>query len=165
MPVTAIYPGSFDPLTNGHVDIATRAAKMFDQVVVAVYDAPANKNVLFSTEERVDLARAALNATPNIRVDKFDGLIVDYARSLGASVLVRGLRATSDFESEFQWALMNRKLSPGLEVVCLVSSLRYIFTASSIIKEVFRLGGSADDLVPDGVARALRSRFSGAGGA
>lgn len=157
---TAVYPGTFDPTHNGHVDIACRAAGLFDRVIVAVYDTPSRKEVLFPTDQRVEMAQEALRQMPNVVVDKFSGLTVDYARAVGAQVLVRGLRAVSDFEMEFQWALMNRKLSPGVEVVCLVTSLRYIFTSSSNIKEVARLGGHVDDLVPPAVARALRERFS-----
>lgn len=154
----AVYPGSFDPLTMGHVDIACRAVRLFDELIVAVYDTP-NKALLFNTQERVALAKEALRDVPNIRVDSFRGLTVDYARSVGAQVLVRGLRATSDFELEFQWSLMNRKLSREIEVVCLVSSLRYIFTSSSNIKEVARLGGDVSGLVPPCVAQALAERF------
>lgn len=157
---TAVYPGTFDPIHNGHVDIACRAAGLFDRVIVAVYDTSSRKEVLFSTDERVAMAQEALRHMENVVVDKFSGLTVDYARAVGAKVLVRGLRAVSDFEMEFQWALMNRKLSPGIEVVCLVTSLRYIFTSSSNIKEVARLGGNVDDLVPPVVANALRERFS-----
>lgn len=157
-PRLAVYPGSFDPITMGHVDIACRAAKLFDTLILAVYDTP-NKALLFTTAERVALAREALRDVPNVRVDSFQGLTVDYARSVGAQVLVRGLRATSDFELEFQWSLMNRKLSRDIEVVCLVSSLRYIFTSSSNIKEVARLGGDVTGLVPPCVARALAERF------
>lgn len=156
----AVYPGSFDPITMGHVDIACRAAKLFDEVIMAVYDTPSSKTLLFPTAERIALAREALGEFANIRVDSFRGLTVDYARSVGAQILVRGLRATSDFEMEFQWSLMNRKLSRGIEIVCLVSSLRYIFTSSSNIKEVARLGGDVSGLVPACVVRALAERFA-----
>jgi len=160
--VKAVYPGSFDPVTNGHLDIACRAARLFDEVIMAVYDTPP-KNVLFSTDERVAMLQDAIQTLEmtNITIDRFKGLTVDYARSVGAEVLVRGLRAMSDFEMEFQWALMNRKLSDGLEVVCLVTSLKYLYLSSSNVKEVGRLGGNIDDLVPGVVAKALREKFKG----
>jgi pantetheine-phosphate adenylyltransferase len=156
---TAIYPGSFDPITNGHVDIARRAARIFDRVTLAVYDTPP-KNVLFPTEVRVELARAALSDVPNVTVGRFSGLTVEYARSVGAKVLVRGLRAISDFENEFQMALANRNLAPDLEVVCLMTSLENSFLSSSVLKEIAKLGGRIEDLVPPAVALALRERYS-----
>ncbi len=156
---TAVYPGTFDPITNGHVDIARRAANIFEHVTVAVYDTPP-KNVLFTTEQRVAMARAVLADTKNIVVAPFTGLTVAYARKVGAQVLVRGLRVISDFENEFQMALANRKLDPSLEVVCLMTSLEHTFISSSIIKEIAKLGGCIDDLVPPLVAKALRERFA-----
>jgi pantetheine-phosphate adenylyltransferase len=155
----AVYPGSFDPATNGHLDIARRAAAIFDQVIVAVYDAPP-KNVLFSTDERVTLLREALKDTPNITVDRFGGLLVDYAKSNGAKVIVRGLRAISDFEMEFQMALLNRKMDPTLDVVCLMTSVQYTFLSSSILKEITMLGGNVDGLVPKNVAEAMKRKFA-----
>lgn len=156
---TAVYPGTFDPITNGHVDIAKRAARIFERVTVAVYDTPP-KNVLFPTDVRVHLARTALADVPNVLVDRFTGLTVEYARSVRATVLVRGLRAISDFENEFQMALANRTLAPELEVVCLMTSLENSFLSSTVLKEIARLGGRIEDLVPPVVAIALRERFA-----
>ncbi|MBI4321342.1 MAG: pantetheine-phosphate adenylyltransferase [Chloroflexi bacterium] len=154
----AVYPGSFDPVTNGHLDIAARAAAIFDRLIVAVYDAPA-KNVLFSTEERVALFSEAVAGLDNVTVTSFSGLTVDYAASANAKVLVRGLRAISDFELEMQMALLNRKMSPALEVVCLMTSLQYSFLSSSIIKEIASLGGCIDGLVPQHVAKELNRKY------
>ena len=155
---TAVYPGSFDPATSGHLDIALRAAAIFDKLIVAVYDSPA-KNLLFTTEERVALFAEAVKEAPNITVTSFHELTVDYARMMNAKVLVRGLRAISDFELEMQMALLNRKMSPGLEVVCLMTALEYSFLSSSIIKEIASLGGCIDGLVPPNVAKALRDKY------
>ncbi len=164
MGITAIYPGSFDPVTMGHVDIARRAGAIFDQVIVAVYDTPA-KSLVFSTEERVEMARLAIADAPNVRVESFSGLLVDYARLVGAKVIVRGLRAVSDFEVETQMALMNRSMAPEIEVVCLITSLQFSFLSASLIKEVIKLGGPWEGLVPDFVAIALKQKFSGQGDA
>lgn len=163
MGTRAIYPGSFDPITNGHVDIARRAAVIFDEVVLAVYDTPA-KSLVFSTDERVKMATRAVADLSNVRVEAFSGLTVDFARAVGARVIVRGLRAVSDFEVETQMALMNRKLAPEIEVVLLVTSLQYSFLSASLIKEVIKLGGPASNLVPDFVADALRQKFAQSGG-
>jgi len=160
VPTIAIYPGSFDPVTCGHIDIATRASRIFDKVILAVYDTPA-KNLVFSTDERVGMARRALADLPNLEVQSFRGLLVDFARTVGAKVIVRGLRAVSDFEVETQMALMNRTLAPEMEVVMLVTSLSYSFLSASLIKEVIKLGGPDVGLVPDFVAEALRQRFAG----
>jgi|SRR5579872_4781283 len=149
---------SFDPITNGHVDLATRALRIFDELVVGVYEVP-KKNLLFSTEERVELVRAALAGLPNVRVSSYSGLLVDYAAAVGAQVVVRGLRATSDFDYEYQLASMNRKMKPDLEVMFFLADIRYIFLSSSIVKEIAELGGDVSDLVPEAVAQALRSRF------
>ncbi|MBI2906381.1 MAG: pantetheine-phosphate adenylyltransferase [Chloroflexi bacterium] len=154
----AVYPGSFDPATNGHIDIATRAAAIFDRVIVAIYDRPA-KNLLFTTEERVDMMAKALAGLPNVAVHSFSGLVVDLARRSGAKVIVRGLRASADFEYEFEMALMNRKLAPEIEVVCLMTSVEYLFLSASLLKEVAVLGGSIHNMVPDHVASALRKKF------
>lgn len=154
MSATAIYPGSFDPITLGHIDIARRAAAVFDRVVVGVYDTPA-KSLIFSTPERVELATRAFADVSNVDVRPFTGLVVSFARQVGAKVIVRGLRAVSDFEMEMQMALMNHKLAPDVEEVYLMASLRYSFLSASLIKEVVKLGGSADGLVPDFVAEAL----------
>jgi pantetheine-phosphate adenylyltransferase len=155
---TALYPGSFDPVTNGHLDIATRAAAIFDHLIVAVFDSPA-KNLLFTTQERVDMAAVALKGVSNVEVTAFNGLTVNFARQAGAQALVRGLRAMSDFEMELQMALVNRQLAPGIEVVCLMSGLQYSFLSSSIVKEIAKLGGSIDAMVPDHVARAIHAKY------
>lgn len=154
----AIYPGSFDPVTRGHVDIAERAASLFDQLIVAVYDVPP-KHLLFTTEERVALMRESLRHLPNVRVESYSGLTVDFARKVKAKVIVRGLRMSSDFEREFEMALMNKKLAPDLELVCFMTNLEYEFISSSIIKDVARLRGCIDGLVPDHVAAALREKL------
>jgi pantetheine-phosphate adenylyltransferase len=154
----AVYPGSFDPVTNGHIDIATRAAQIFDELIVAVYDTP-SKQLLFSTQERVAMMAEALKAAPNIRVQSYHELTVEYAKRVGARVIVRGLRVVSDFEWEFQMALMNRKLAPGIDFVCLMTNLQYSYLSSTIVKEVARLGGNVNDLVPPHVVVALRARF------
>lgn len=157
----ALYPGAFDPITNGHIDVAQRAARLFDLLVVAVYAGSdrLDKTALFSPEERRDMARTALAGLANVRVDIFSGLTVDYARAVGAQTIVRGLRAVSDFEYEFKLAHMNRHLAPEIDVVCLMTSSQNSFISSSLIKEVARLGGDVSGLVPDHVARALRQKF------
>lgn len=154
----AVYPGSFDPITNGHLDIATRAAKLFDKVIIGVYDAPA-KDILFTTEERLDLIRQAIADLPNVEVESFIGLTVDFAKKMKAQAMVRGLRVGGDFEREFGMALMNKKLSPDCEVVCLMSNLKYQFVSSSLLKEVASLGGQIDSLVPKSVAVALKKKI------
>jgi pantetheine-phosphate adenylyltransferase len=154
----ALYPGSFDPVTSGHVDIAERAAALFEELIVAVYNAPP-KPLLFTTEERVELMREALRHLPNVRVESYSGLTVDFAREVNAKVIVRGLRMSSDFEREFEMALMNKKLAPDLELVCFMTNLEYEFISSSILKEVAGLGGCIDGLVPDHVAAALREKL------
>lgn len=153
----AIYPGSFDPITNGHIDIATRAAKLFTKLIIGVYETP-GKHLLFSLEERVELARQAVASLPNIEVQPFSGLTVDFARRVRAQAMVRGLRVSADFEWEFDMAMMNRRLHPELELVCLMASPEYQFLSSSLLKEVARLGGSINDLVPEHVAQALRKK-------
>ncbi len=155
----ALYPGSFDPITNGHIDVAVRAAKLFEKLIVGVYARP-NKRLMFTTEERVEMAREALAKYKNIEVKPFSGLAVEFARSLGAKTMVRGMRAGADFEHEFDLALMNKKLNPDLELVCLMASQEYQFLSSGILKEVAALGGKIDELVPEIVARALRRRIS-----
>lgn len=159
--LVAIYPGSFDPVTRGHLDIAMRASKLVDELVVGVYATP-SKNLLFSIEERLKLWRDAVaeSALTNVRVDQYEGLTTEYARKVGALAIVRGLRAVSDFEVEFQQALMYRKLAPEIETLMVVTSLKYLFLSSSLLKEVTRLNGDLDDLVTPGVARALREKFS-----
>lgn len=155
----AVYPGSFDPITNGHIDIARRAAAIFDGLVVAVYNTPP-KNVLFTTEHRIAMARDALKDLANVSVESFSGLTVEFARRAGAQVIVRGLRAISDFEMEYQMASMNRQLAPEMDVVCLMTSIQYSFLSSSTLKEIAKLGGEIDEMVPAIVARALRERFT-----
>ena len=150
----AIYPGTFDPITNGHLDITTRAAKLFDKLIIGVYDVP-NKHILFNTEERVELARQAVAHLPNVEVESFSGLAVNFARIKQAQVMVRGLRMTSDFEREFELAMMNKNLDPELELVSFMANLKYQFLSSSLLKEVASLSGNIDDLVPKHVAEAL----------
>jgi len=159
----AIYPGSFDPLTNGHLDVALRAARLFDTLVIGVYEGSNKPTAMFTIPERISLAREAIAATEDpmarrIVVDSFSGLAVEYARRKGASTIVRGLRAISDFEYEFQYAHMNEHLAPEIEVVSLMTSSRYSFISSSFIREVAGLGGDLDGLVPPNVERALRAR-------
>lgn len=154
----AAYPGTFDPITNGHLDIALRAARLFDRLVIGVYDIP-DKRILFSTEERVDLVRQAIAGHADIEVTAFNGMTVDFARKVGAVSLVRGLRMGADFEREFEMALMNKKQCPDLELICLMSSLQYQFLSSSLLKEVAGLGGDIDSLVPAHVAEALREKL------
>ena len=154
----AIYPGSFDPITNGHLDIANRAAALFDEVIIGVYDRP-SKHLMFSTEERVDLARKAVAHLPNVRVAAYNELTVDFARKMKAKVMVRGLRMSSDFEREFEMALMNKQLDRQIELVCLMTSLEYQFLSSSLLKEACELGGDITGLVPRHVATALKKKF------
>ena len=155
----AIYPGSFDPVTNGHLDIIERGCKLFDEIIVAIVVNP-HKQPLFTVEERVELIRAALAHEPRIEVRSFGGLLVDFARSCGASLLIRGLRAVSDFEYEYQMALMNRHLSPRLETVFMVPSLDTTYISASLVREVARYGGEVGDLVHPRVAEALRSKIT-----
>ena len=154
----AIYAGSFDPVTYGHVDIATRAAALFEELIVGVYDAPPKK-LTFSTEERVVLMKNAVAHLRNVRVTAYTGLTVTFARQVHAQVMVRGLRMTSDFEREFEMALMNKKLASDIELVCLMTSLEYQFVSSSLLKEACALGGDICELVPAHVAVALRERL------
>jgi len=156
----AIYPGSFDPITNGHLDIATRAAKLFDKLIIGVYDTP-NKPVLFSTQERAELISQAIAHLPNVEVQPFSGLTVDFAKKVKAKAMVRGLRMSADFEREFDMAMMTKKLYPELEFVCLMSRVEYQFLSSSLLKEAASLGGDIADLVPKPVSSALRRKFQG----
>ena len=153
----AIYPGSFDPITNGHLDIATRASKLFDKLIIGVYDIP-DKRLLFTTAERVEMARRAVIKLPNVEVESFDGLTVDFAKKVKAQVIVRGLRMSADFEREFDMAMMNKRLFPEVELVCLMSSLEYQFLSSGLLKEAASLGGDIDDLVPEYVAITLKNK-------
>jgi pantetheine-phosphate adenylyltransferase len=152
----AIYPGTFDPIHFGHVDIAIRAAALFDEVVVGVYDQP-SKSLMFTVEERVELATDALNGAANVRVASYGGLTVAFARQLGAHAIVRGLRAISDFELEYQMALTNHQLAPDLEFVCLMAREDHAFLSSSIVKEISLLGGDVSAMVPAAVAAKLRA--------
>lgn len=155
----AVYPASFDPLTNGHLDIAQRAARLFETLILAVADRP-NKNLLFSTAERMVMLRSAVAHLPNVRVDSFTTLAVAYAKAQGASVLVRGLRASTDFEHEFQMAHINNRLSAHIETVCLMADQQYTFLSSSAVKEIAAYGGDLTPLVPLHVARALEQAFA-----
>ena len=158
----AIYPATFDPITNGHIDIATRAAAIFDELIAAVYARPL-KRLLFSAEERLAMTRQALEHLPNVSVESYDCLTVDFARQKGAQVMVRGLRVLSDFEWEFQLALTNRKLSPDIDTVCLMTSQEYSFLSSSVVKEVAMAGGCVDNMVSAHVVSALKRKFEGLG--
>jgi pantetheine-phosphate adenylyltransferase len=153
-PRVAIYPGSFDPLTNGHVDIIDRGARLFDRIIVAIL-VNREKTPLFTSAERVEIAREVFARAPNVEVDTFDGLLVEYALRRQASVIVRGLRAVSDFEYEMQMALMNRHLSPEIETVFMMPGETYTYLSSRLVKEVFALGGSVAGLVPPAVERRL----------
>lgn len=154
----AIYPGSFNPITKGHLDIATRAARIFDKLVIGVYETP-EKPILFTVEERVAFVRQAVADLPNVDVESFSGLTVDFAKKVKAKVMVRGLRMSADFEMEFDMAMMNKRLHPELETVCLMAKVEYQFLSSSLLKEVASLGGNIDDLVPAPVASALKKKF------
>jgi pantetheine-phosphate adenylyltransferase len=161
LPTLAVYPGSFDPLTNGHVDIILRGARLFDRIVVAIL-VNAEKSPLFSMEERVDITREVFKAQANVEVDTFDGLLVDYVARRGAQVIVRGLRAVSDFEFEFQMALMNRRLNSRIETVFMMPAEQYTYISSRLIKEVFTLGGRVHGLVPELVETRLQHKVRGA---
>jgi pantetheine-phosphate adenylyltransferase len=155
--ITAIYPGSFDPLTNGHVDIIQRGSRLFDRIVVAIA-LNIEKSPLFTVNERVGIARDVFREWPNVEVDTFDGLLVEYARRRKAGVIVRGLRAVSDFEFEMQMALMNRRLNPDVETVFMMPAEPYTYVSSRLVKEVVALGGSVHGLVPDLVEDRLRDK-------
>ena len=156
-PRVAVFPGSFDPLTMGHVDIIERAARLFDRIVVAVL-VNQEKSPLFSLDERVEIIRAVFANRPNVEVETFQGLLVDYAQQKQASVIIRGLRAVSDFEYEFQMALMNRHLSPQIETTFMMPAEQYTYISSRLIKEVFALGGQVEGLVPPLVEQRLRAK-------
>lgn len=156
MPI-ALYPGSFDPITNGHIDIAQRAAVLFDKLIVAVYSRPM-KNLMFSAQERLEMVRTALEDFPSIEVKFYNTLTVDFAQQQGAQVIVRGLRAISDFEMEFQMALTNRQLAPDVDMICLMTSQEHAFLSSSVVKEIAWLNGDITTMVPAHVAQALSEK-------
>jgi pantetheine-phosphate adenylyltransferase len=159
----AVYPGSFDPITNGHIDLLERALKLFDNVIIAIAANP-GKQPLFSTEERLEMIKDSLEHYPwkdRVTVDLFEGLLVDYVHSIPTRAIVRGLRAISDFEYEFQMALMNRKLNADIETAFIMTGMRWIYTSSRIIKEVVRSGGDVSGLVPDNVEKKLIKRLAG----
>ncbi|MGD1108455.1 MAG: pantetheine-phosphate adenylyltransferase [Terracidiphilus sp.] len=165
MPVKALYPGTFDPPTNGHVDLIQRGSKLFDHLTVAILVNPV-KNPLFTVEERVEMLEEVTAPLGNVSVSTFDGLMVAFAREVGASAVLRGIRAISDYEHEFQMALMNRRLAPDVETVFLQPAGRYSFVSSRMVKEVFSFGGDISGLVPPNVVKKLRARIkNGNGGA
>jgi pantetheine-phosphate adenylyltransferase len=157
--VIAIYPGSFDPITNGHLDLIQRGSRMFDKLIVSILRNDA-KQALFSVEERTEMLREVLHVYPNVEVDSFDGLLVDHASAQNATVLLRGIRAISDYEYELQMALMNRRLRPDIETIFMMASETYSFISSRLVKEVFSLGGNISGLVPPSVERRLGSRLA-----
>ena len=155
---TAIYPGSFDPVTNGHIDIAQRGLKLFDRIIVAVLQNP-DKKALFSVEERMQMLEHSFNGMDRIEIDTFNGLLVDYADQRKAQAVLRGMRAVSDFEYEFQMNLMNRRLNRRIQTVFLMTGFRWIFTSSSIIKEAARFGGDVSGMVPELVQQRLKTKY------
>jgi len=161
MSVKALYPGTFDPPTNGHLDLIQRGSKLFEHLTVAVLNNP-GKNPLFSVQERVEMLRESTAAIGNVSVATFDGLMVDFARQLGATAVLRGIRAISDYEHEFQMALMNRRLAPEIETVFLQPAGRYSFVSSRMLKEVAAFGGDVTGLVPPNVVKRLRARIKSA---
>jgi pantetheine-phosphate adenylyltransferase len=157
--IIAIYPGSFDPVTNGHLDLIERASKLFDRLIVALLR-NLEKDALFSLQEREEMLVESLRHLPNVNVESFDGLLVDYARRKGARVILRGIRAVSDYEYELQMALMNRQLEPGLETVFMLPGEAYSYLSSRLVKEVARLGGSVKGLVPPPVEKRIRAKVA-----
>ena len=158
MGVKAIYPGTFDPPTNGHLDLIARGSKLFEELTVAILNNPV-KNPLFTVEERVEMLKEATSALGNVSIATFDGLMVEFARQRGAMAVLRGIRAISDYEHEFQMALMNRRLAPEIETVFLQPAGRYSFVSSRMVKEVFSFGGDVSGLVPPNVLKRLRARI------
>jgi len=159
MPDIAVYPGSFDPITNGHLDLIQRALKIFDRIIVAVAT-NAFKKSLFTIEERTEMVRESLAVYPMVTIDTFDGLLVNYAKGQNARAILRGLRAVTDFEYEFQLAMMNRRLEPAIETVFLMTGLRWVFLSSSILKEAAVHGGDIEGMVPENVFHKLKEKFS-----
>ncbi len=159
MSTTALYPGTFDPVTLGHLDVATRAARLFDRLVVGVYDAPP-KNLMFSTEERVELFREAARHLPNVEVLPYSGLTVDFARQINARVIIRGIRAFDDFLYEYEMALMNAKMAPEIETIILMTKLEYSYFSSTRVREIAPLGGDISDLVPPNVLAAVKAKLA-----
>jgi pantetheine-phosphate adenylyltransferase len=159
MAVRAVFPGTFDPIHYGHIDIAERAAKLFDEIIVSVYDRPL-KSLVFSPEERIALAEQAVRGFPKIQVVGYSGLTVEFCRKIGAQVIVRGLRVFSDFEYEFRMALANHRLAPEIEVVSLITDEEHTFLSSSTVREIALLGGDVRSMVPPHVEKALRARMS-----
>ncbi len=158
----AIYPGSFDPVTNGHLDVIQRASRLFDDLIIAVaFNDQKHKSTLFSIDERIELLTQSCENIPNARVVRLDGLLVDFAKHQNVDAIVRGLRAISDFEFEFQMALMNRKMEPALETIFMMPKEEYTYISSRIVKEIARLGGNVESFVPDWVASALAKKFFG----
>lgn len=155
----AVYPGSFDPITNGHIDIIRRGLLIIDELIIVVSYNP-NKSSLFSVEERVDMIKKVIGEDPRIRIDSFSGLLVEYAKQAGANIILRGLRAMSEFEYEFQLALINRRLNRNIETVFLMTGYKWFYTSSKIIKEAASFGGSAKGLVPDLVLKKLQEKYS-----
>lgn len=158
MGVRALFPGTFDPIHHGHIDIAKRAAMLFEEVVVAVYDRPL-KSLVFSPEERISLAERALSDVHNIRVTGYRGLTIDYCRKMDVQVIVRGLRVFSDFEYEFRMALANRRLAPEIDMIALITNEEHTFLSSSTVREIASLGGDVSSMVPPHVEAALKRRF------
>uniref|UniRef100_A0A7V4G9D1 Phosphopantetheine adenylyltransferase n=1 Tax=Desulfobacca acetoxidans TaxID=60893 RepID=A0A7V4G9D1_9BACT len=154
----AIYPGTFDPITNGHLDLIQRGLRIFDRIIVAVAEG-SYKKCLFSVAERLEMIREALADTPRVTVDSFPGLLVDYVKSQNARVIIRGLRAVTDFEYEFQMAMMNRRMEPDIETVFLMTGLRWVFLSSSILKEAAVHGGNIEGMVPEFVYKKVREKF------
>lgn len=157
--VIAIYPGTFDPPTNGHLDLIQRGAAIFDELIVSILCNPDKEIALFSLDERKEMLRDLVQRFDNVRIDTFDGLLVDYAQKVGAGALLRGIRAISDYEYELQMALMNRKLSPGLETVFMMPAEAYSYVSSRLVKQIVQLGGSVHGLIPDLVEERLQEKF------